>query len=680
MLNIFLRMYRIILASIIFVTFCYPYQAIYAVNAHFTVDVLGQNTLVLDASASTGGISQREWTECQGNNCQFTEIPNSTNLEIVNVVKEPLPSSSSGKFNYAVKLKVCDDVYNCNSITRYIYRERNRIINASVSKDELPVMSQVRLPVRINQEPANHYALLRDKFDPESYPKITSINAKFSKLLATNPENGHHEWIVITPHASKWSIWPVPYFNIQNNSVNDVIDTYDENSNCTVCAIHIGEDWNTTREDDEGKHLFPIADGVVLYKEYGNGCTEYATLGILHRKINPNMPDGYEYFTSEYWHAKNIQVVVGQRVNTNTYIAEVSNCKTPGSHLHLHMLKDVAINTTRNEVVLINNAAWWPQNETVIKNYYHIPSKFIIEHSLANITPVFYKNTGLVHIRGGNFGNTPGTVNVTAKVIGHDILQTFPAIVLNNKWHDNQIIANLFGVQTAMPLTFDSLDGPLLVQVIGNTNKTVVAESFYPFKDVESKDWYDHYVVNMWKRSIVSGIGTTGFYAPNMPTSFAAFLKILVNASPNLDPSECLAGQRPSAVNSFSNDDFPLYNNTTKKPWFCKYYNNNTINKLIQELLSINSNTARPSQNVTRKEVAFFLSKVLKLHGPVKSEPSFSDVDATNEFAFDIKLCKSYHIFKGYGDRKFRPDNEITRAQVAKVIECAFYPSAGCKQ
>ena len=289
-----------------------------------------------------------------------------------------------------------------------------------------------------------------------------------------------------------------------------------------------------------------------------------------------------------------------------------------------------------------------------------------IQKNNIKVHPFISKISGIVWLESDGFGDSVGKVKY---LINNN--QTNPNEVTPTIWTNSLIQFTLF-----QPiLGFLRLNNPVNIEVY-HGNEKLFGEVSFPFRDIKLAvaKYYSKPTTNMWKRGIVSGIGDTGFYGPEKSTSFAAFIKILVNASPNLELSECSAGQRPSAVNSFSNDDFPLYN-STEGPWYCQFYSNSTVNNWIKTLLTINSNTARPSQKIKRKEVAFFLSQALNLNGPVQGS-SFSDVDANDSFAFYIELCKLYGIFDGYSDGTFAPDNEINRAELAKVIELAFNPSA----
>jgi hypothetical protein len=82
-------------------------------------------------------------------------------------------------------------------------------------------------------------------------------------------------------------------------------------------------------------------------------------------------------------------------------------------------------------------------------------------------------------------------------------------------------------------------------------------------------------------------------------------------------------------------------------------------------------NTFRPYNNTTRAQ----LSKIAVLAEgwPINTEggPHFSDVPKTHTFYEYIETAFNRDIISGYGDGTFRPDNNVTRAQLCKIIVLA---------
>lgn len=78
----------------------------------------------------------------------------------------------------------------------------------------------------------------------------------------------------------------------------------------------------------------------------------------------------------------------------------------------------------------------------------------------------------------------------------------------------------------------------------------------------------------------------------------------------------------------------------------------------------------RPSASVTRGQAAAIINRVLK-HTP-KNIVYFSDVYSRNGFAKDIAAIKELGVINGFPDGTFRPNDTMTRAQMAVIVKNAF--------
>ncbi len=195
----------------------------------------------------------------------------------------------------------------------------------------------------------------------------------------------------------------------------------------------------------------------------------------------------------------------------------------------------------------------------------------------------------------------------------------------------------------------------------------------FPFRDPDmfGKVYYNQYIISMWRRGFINGIADTGFFGPRDLATFSGFIKILSRYIPGAGVQPCTTGTRPSSITDFSEEEFPLFRDG--KPWFCSYYNNESINKWVGELLRIDPASARPSRLIRRKEVAFFLATARNLQYVIGNVGAFSDVTISDPFYNYIERCKISGVFAGYNDGSFRPDEPITRGDLAKVMELAFF-------
>lgn len=81
--------------------------------------------------------------------------------------------------------------------------------------------------------------------------------------------------------------------------------------------------------------------------------------------------------------------------------------------------------------------------------------------------------------------------------------------------------------------------------------------------------------------------------------------------------------------------------------------------------------TFRPNEGVTRGQVSAFIDRVLKLEGKIKGK-TFKDVGENNRFYQQISRVQQAGIIDGFNDGTFRPNEPLTRAQMAKILSIAF--------
>lgn len=75
-----------------------------------------------------------------------------------------------------------------------------------------------------------------------------------------------------------------------------------------------------------------------------------------------------------------------------------------------------------------------------------------------------------------------------------------------------------------------------------------------------------------------------------------------------------------------------------------------------------------PNRNVTRGEVAAFVSKFLNLTAPPDSYSYFKDLDENYVYIEDISKVYETGLIKGYQDGTYRADKPITREELATIL------------
>lgn len=82
--------------------------------------------------------------------------------------------------------------------------------------------------------------------------------------------------------------------------------------------------------------------------------------------------------------------------------------------------------------------------------------------------------------------------------------------------------------------------------------------------------------------------------------------------------------------------------------------------------------TFKPSNNITRGEVAIILSRVLNLDVGNVKDPGFKDLPTTHKYYSEIAALVEAGVIHGYEDNTYRSNNTLTRAELAKVLTDGF--------
>jgi peptidoglycan DL-endopeptidase CwlO len=87
-------------------------------------------------------------------------------------------------------------------------------------------------------------------------------------------------------------------------------------------------------------------------------------------------------------------------------------------------------------------------------------------------------------------------------------------------------------------------------------------------------------------------------------------------------------------------------------------------------ILGFNNNEFRPDSPVTRGQAAAIINRIFKFS--TTTTTSFKDVSPSSTFAKDIAAIKHAGIINGFPDGTFRPNEQMTRAQMAAIVSRAF--------
>src|SRR5829696_5133577 len=86
--------------------------------------------------------------------------------------------------------------------------------------------------------------------------------------------------------------------------------------------------------------------------------------------------------------------------------------------------------------------------------------------------------------------------------------------------------------------------------------------------------------------------------------------------------------------------------------------------------------TFRPSNNVTRGQAAKIVANSAGYDEIIpSSQQTFSDVPPNSTFWVYIERVALHGAISGYADGTFRPSNNVTRGQASKIISLTFFPA-----
>lgn len=143
-----------------------------------------------------------------------------------------------------------------------------------------------------------------------------------------------------------------------------------------------------------------------------------------------------------------------------------------------------------------------------------------------------------------------------------------------------------------------------------------------------------------------------GTFKPDNPVTRAEFVKMLVSAlCDDFDPNENYG------TTSFA--DIPL------NMWYENYVAYAQQNQLID---GYKDGTFRPNNPISRAEAAKITASILGLNLETAPDANYSDVPADNWAALSINALTQNGALSGDGHGRFRPNDNITRAEAAKVI------------
>lgn len=169
------------------------------------------------------------------------------------------------------------------------------------------------------------------------------------------------------------------------------------------------------------------------------------------------------------------------------------------------------------------------------------------------------------------------------------------------------------------------------------------------FSDLSETKWSYKYVMSLAERGIINGY-TDGTYKPQKHVTRGEFFKLIMVAS--------------EGEEFFENFQFSGIH------WASSY----AIAASLQGLLMDGTTIENLNDPISRLEMGVVLAKV-SLHNQIndyvhmEEEINFTDInDLTDEEKLYIDYIVNIGLINGYTDGTFKPQNYMTRAEVATVI------------
>ncbi len=190
-----------------------------------------------------------------------------------------------------------------------------------------------------------------------------------------------------------------------------------------------------------------------------------------------------------------------------------------------------------------------------------------------------------------------------------------------------------------------------------NTSGGYVENTSVPFEDMNDASWATDSVAYLYRRGIISGKSSRTFDPSGLVTR-EEFAKMAVLA---------FVGSASGSVSSFED----------VSGWSAPYVAMAASKGIVT---GISEKEFNPKGNVTREQAATIIARAMETAGFVfeNTGVKFDDDDSISDWAKEkIALLASEEIISGRGDGMFRPLDNMTRAEAAKLIFEAMMRTGG---
>ena len=164
--------------------------------------------------------------------------------------------------------------------------------------------------------------------------------------------------------------------------------------------------------------------------------------------------------------------------------------------------------------------------------------------------------------------------------------------------------------------------------------------------DVPNNHWAKYHIDKFVKAGYILGYGD-GTFRPENKTTRAEFIKLV------------------NRVYNFTEKGTQNFKDVKTTNWF---YNDLLIAMKAGYINGYEDNTFRPNEPISREEACKILATVMNIKGDGKL--NFKDNNSIADWAKKyVDALEDISIIGGYEDKTFRPKNNITRAEVVKILD-----------
>jgi len=181
--------------------------------------------------------------------------------------------------------------------------------------------------------------------------------------------------------------------------------------------------------------------------------------------------------------------------------------------------------------------------------------------------------------------------------------------------------------------------------------------SYAVFSDFNASHWAYNVIYELTTAGYIKGY-PDGTFKPENNITRAEFSAIM---------SHLLIDKYPDGPNNNNDGIFPDF---TESHWGYSVTNDMLSYLTRVDAVSIFDQKFKPDQKITREDVVAVIHAALKDSGKLvegNENVSFTDLQLS-DFPNSIEYCVKQGFIKGYPDGSFRPENNITRAEIAAIL------------